>query len=297
MTHTLVRAGLVSAPSLSIACLLLALFTATSTRPLAAQDSEAFAWDNTSELSFVSTGGNAASSTLGLKAALTGSGNGNTFKFEVGGIRAESEFRTRTAVGTEGSFQVREEIRSEVTAESYFAKARYERDLGKAFFFAGSGWDRNTFAGVQNRFGTVAGLGAALVEGDSGHLKADLGATYTIQKDVSPAPGADEGFGGLRFSIDASRVLSETATLGTVVILDENLENTDDLRADWQTSLTVSISQGLALKTSFQLLFDNLPASVGLPLETTGGAATGVTVPVPGNDLDRIFTLTLVIKL
>lgn len=297
MTHSIVRTRLKNMTGLSLALFLVALLTATTTTGLTAQDAEAFTWDNTSELSFVSTGGNASSSTLGLKAAMTGSGNGNTFKFEVGGIRAESEFRTRTAVGTEGSFQVREEIRSEVTAESYFAKARYERALGTAFLFAGSGWDRNTFAGVQNRFATVTGVGAALIEGDSGHLKADLGATYTIQKDVSPAPGVDEGFGGLRFSIDASRVLSETATLGTVVVVDENVENTDDLRADWQTSLTVSISQGLALKTSFQLLFDNLPASVGLPLETAGGAATGVTVPVPGNDLDRVFTLTLVIKL
>ena len=56
--------------------------------PVAAQDS-AWTWENATELSFVSTGGSASSSTFGLKASLTGIEGPNTFKLDMGGIRTE----------------------------------------------------------------------------------------------------------------------------------------------------------------------------------------------------------------
>ena len=94
------------------------LATLTALVPMAvfAQDG-AYTWTNATELSFVSTGGNATSSTLGLKAALTGTGGANTFKFEVGGVRGETTFRTLTATGTPTSFTVTETTDSELTAE------------------------------------------------------------------------------------------------------------------------------------------------------------------------------------
>lgn len=254
-------------------------------------------WENTTELSFVSTGGNASSSTLGLKSALTGTRGSNTFKLEVGGIRARSALTTRTATGTSASFQVSEVTTSALTAESYFARGRYDRPLGVAFAFAGAGWDRNTFAGIQNRVAIVGGFGRAWFEGDSGRLKTDLGATYTIQRDVQPVPGADEGFAGIRATFDASRRISANADLTSTLILDENLESTSDVRGDWVNSLAVAISEGLALKASLQLLYDSEPAFVRVPLVDGSGAPTGQDVLAPGERLDSVVTLTLVIKL
>lgn len=256
-----------------------------------------YAWTNATELSFVSTGGNASSSTLGLKAALTGTGNANTFKLEVGGVRGETTFRTLTATGTTGSFTVNETTDSELTAENYFARGRYDRSFGSVFGFGGAGWDRNTFAGVQNRYAFVAGLGTTWTESETARFKTDVGATYTIQKDVDPAPGADDAFGGIRFSIDAMRQLSETTNFTSALVVDENLEDTDDLRADWTNSLAVSLSDRLALKTSLQLLFDNQPSLLAVPLFDTGGSPTGDDVLSPGDKTDRILTLTLVITL
>jgi len=272
-----------------------AALAALAAAPAAAQES--VTWESSTELSFVSTGGNASSSTLGLKAALTGTREPHVFKIELGGIRTSVDKTTRTATGTPASFTIHETTISETTAESYFAKGRYDRNFSQAFLFAGAGWDRNTFAGIQNRYALVAGVGRTFVEGETGHLKADVGVTYTIQKDVDPEPGADEGFGGVRLNVDAARKLSATADYTSALVLDENMESTDDLRLDWTNSIAVALSQKLALKTSFQLLFDNLPSLLGVPLVDGTGTPTGATVSTPGDKLDRVVTLTLVIKL
>jgi putative salt-induced outer membrane protein YdiY len=266
--------------------------------PVFAQAQDAgFSWSNATEVSYVSTSGNASSSTLGLKGTLEGSGGANEFKFEVGGVRASSDLTTRIAVGTVDDFDIFEDVRSEKTAESYFARGRYDRSFGAGFAFAGAGWDRNTFAGIQNRTQFMSGLGRTFVEGDNGRFKADAGLTYTMQKDVDPVPGAKEGFGGWRVSLDAVRRISQTSDFRSELVVNNSFEDTSDVRADWVNSLSVSINSALALKTSLQLLWDNVPAQIGVPLETTGGAPTGTNVLTPSEGLDTVLTLALVIRL
>jgi putative salt-induced outer membrane protein YdiY len=280
--------------------LLLIATLASGPRPdqVAAQEaSDAFSWENATELAFVSTGGNASSSTLGLKASLTGEGGQNALKIELGGIRGRTKILTSTATGTETDFTVNRTTESKLTAESYFARGRYNRSFGEAFAFTGAGWERNTFAGVRNRFSLVGGLGMTLADTDKGHLKADLGATYTLQKDVDPALDADEGFAGFRLTVDAKRALSDAADFESALVVDENVEETGDLRGDWINSLTVSFTESLAFKTSLQLLFDNRPALIEVPLLDGTGVPSGSRVATPGEKLDRLVTLTLVIRL
>jgi len=278
----------------SVAVLLSALM------PAAGEGQETgFEWTNTTELSYVSTSGNASSGTLGLKGSLEGQGGPNQVKFEFGGVRASSSATTRTAVGTVADFILVEVERSETTAESYFARGRYDREFGAGagFGFAGAGWDRNTFSGIQNRFQIVAGLGRSFVDGEASRFKADVGLTYTIQKDVDPAPGADEAFGGWRMSVDAMRAVSPNAQVNSELVINNSFADVDDVRADWINSLSVSINSSLALKTSVQLLWDNVPALLSVPLESTGGVPAGIDVLTPSSKLDSVVTLTLVIKL
>jgi putative salt-induced outer membrane protein YdiY len=278
------------APTLSLVALLCV------TAPVLAQNDSTFTWDNATELSFVSTAGNASSNTLGLKSALTGSDNGNTFKLEIGGIRASSNFTTRTALGTPDVFDIVEETRTEQSAANYYARSRYDRDVRAGFIFGGAGWERNTFAGVNHRYSFVAGLGKAWVDSDTGLFKTDLGATYTIQKDVSPAPDASDGFGGARATIEATRSVTTTTDFATTLIVDENLHDTEDLRADWLVSIAVALTEGLAFKTSYQMLFDNAPALIGVPLLDVNDNILG-EVSTPSQNVDSFLTLSLVIKL
>lgn len=246
------------------------------------------------ELSVVWTGGNASSSTFGVKNTLLGTGGPSKLKIEAGGIRTESTVKTRTANGTAQSFTVNEVRLDQLTAESYFARGRYDYTMApKTFLFAGTGWDRNTFSGIEHRVSFVAGAGAQWSETDDFTFRTDLGATYTIQNNV--ATGPLDRFAGLRFSWDLSRQLTGTTTWDSQLMLDENLKNTDDLRFDLQNAVSVAMSERLALKAGLQMLFDNDPSFIDVPL-FTGGVDTGTLVPAQLKKLDTIFTVALVIN-
>lgn len=271
---------------------LLAVFTVA---PSTAQE-RTFAWKNGTEFAFVTTSGNASSTTIGLNSTLDGTSAVSAVKFEIGGIRASSNFITRSAVGTVDNFVVTEEIRTEQSAANYFARGRFDRNFGENefFVFGGAGWERNTFAGFNHRFSFVAGVGDAWINDDVTLFKTDIGGTYTVQKDVARTPGMQEGFGGLRATIELKRALTSGTDFETSLIVDENLENTDDLRIDWRASISVALAEGLAFKTSYQTLYDADPALVGVPL-LDGPAGTEVLTPSQG--IDRFLTLSLVIKL
>lgn len=272
----------------------LALAVALVTADPAVGQEEGWDWVNATEVGFVTTSGNASQTTLSVKSSLTGTSGANTFKIGLGGLRASSELTSRTAQGTPGSFTVVETTTEVKSAENYYARARYDRDLGEAFLFSGTGWERNTFAGFQNRFSLVAGVGRTWVDNDNGRFKTDIGGTFTAQEDVE-APGEFDGFGGIRTTIEAARTLTETTDFETEFVLDENLNDTDDVRFDWLSSISVALTEGLALKTSYQLTFDNRPALIRVPL-FNGGSQTG-TVGVESAQFDSLLTLSLVIKL
>jgi len=255
---------------------------------LAAQDERTSGWSDVAELTFVLTAGNASSSTFGFKNTSEYLWEKTSFKLSAGGVRAESGITVRTATGTPESFTVSETTEKEVTAEAYFLKSRMDRTLGEsAFLYGGADWDRNTFAGIRNRYGFVSGAGRSWFDEDSRRFKADLGLTYTIQEDVVEAPGVDDSFFGLRGSYDFFHTLTESTGLSSVLVVDQNLNTTEDLRADWTNSIAVAMSERLALKTSLRLLFDNKPAFTAVPL----GDGQVLT---PLGKVDTVFTVAIV---
>lgn len=266
---------------------LLAAFAAVGAAEVSAQ----WTWTDQAELSFVSAAGNASATTFGFKNTLTAKGGPSGFALEFGGVRTESSQTTRVATGTPAAFTVTETETSEVTAEKYFAKARYDRTLSaSAFAFLGSDWDRNTFSGIASRFAFVLGAGRQFADSEDYRLKSDLGLTYTMQDNV--AEGDVDRFGGLRMTTNLMRRLTPSTVFESVLIVDENLQDTEDLRGDLTSSVSVAINDRFALKTSLQLLFDNLPSFVDVPL--TG--APGTTVATPLGKLDSVLTVALVIN-
>lgn len=257
---------------------------------LHAQDEAPTGWSDVAELTFVFTGGNASSSTLGLKNKLDYAWANASFQVAAGAVRTESGIATRTATGTPDDFVVTEDTDTELTAENYFVKTRYDRTVGaSAFLFGGAGWDRNTFAGIKNRFSFVGGAGHTWFNTESRRLKTDLGATYTVQDDVTEDPTAADSFLGLRASFDFFYELTSTTDFTSVLVVDENVDETADVRADWTSSIAVAMSSRLALKTSLQVLWDNEPALVAVPL-----GATQVLAPL--KKVDRTLTLAIVAK-
>lgn len=274
---------------------LLTALLATAADFAAAQE-DAGGWDNSSELSFVQTGGNAESATLGLANTLIRSWTRSELKLELGGVRTSTTTFTRRAVGTPDDFQVNEMSDSKVSAENYYARLRVDRDFSqRTAFFAQAGWLRNTFAGVDNRYLTVLGLSNQWVDDDVQRFATSYGLTYTDQDDVVPDPTVSSSFIGLQVSADYWRQLTSNTEWTSKLVLDENGDRTEDFRADWLNSIAVAMSESLALKTTFQLLFDNSPSLVNVPLESIGGEPVG-TVAVALDEFDRVLTVALVVS-
>ena len=262
----------------------------------AQEDDVAPGWSDTAELTVVFTGGNAEGSTVGFKNELTRTWESSDVVVGLGALRAESTSFTRTAVGpSPANFQITKNSVTALTAESYYARGQYARELNpRTFWYAGTGWERNTFAGIQNRYSWGGGLGNTWTDDESSTFKTEYGVTYTLQDDVAETADGNDTFGGLRLSYDYRRQLTANTEFTSVLVADENLQDTKDVRTDLVNAVAVSINSRLALKVSWQLLYDNLPSLIGIPLIGVGGGPTGETVFAELDSVDNLLTFALV---
>lgn len=254
-------------------------------------------WKNSAEVSFLVTGGNARATTFGLKADSRRTWSHGELHLTGGAVRTQSTSISRAAVGTPTDFLVRETTDSRVTAESYYLHLQLDRDLdGGTFLFTRLAWDRNTFAGFRARYVVAAGAGRRWVDGNQTGFRTDLGLTYTVQHDIVDDPKKPDSFFGLRLSTELRQQITGNSTLKTQIAVDGNGREAADYRADSNNSLTVALSQPLALKTSVEFMYDNQPALRQVPLQLPSGEPAGQNVVVPLQRLDTVFTLALVIS-
>ncbi len=256
-------------------------------------------WKDSAEFSYVATAGNSETSTLGFKDKLGRKWDRSAFELNAGVVRAESTTTTRTAIGTPTSFQVHKQSTTDLTAESSFLNGRYDRKITDRFFwFGGAGWDRNRFAGIENRTTAVGGVGNIWIDTDKTKFRTDYAVAYTDETDVVENPDFKAGFTGARLSSNFHRKVGANATYTNDLVLDENLNETADYRASMINSLTGSMNSRLALKVSLQWLYDHQPALKSVDLLDAPppvGVKTG-TVLVPLDDLDTVFTASLVVN-
>jgi hypothetical protein len=266
--------------------------------PARAQDTPPDGWAMTGELTSVMSMGNSEALTLGLGVSVLNRQGANLLTFEAGGIRTESVIVSRTAVGTSTDFEIRKDEDREKTAESYFARARYDRALGERFFvFGGADWLRNTFAGIDSRFLVAAGGGNIWKDTEDTRFRTNFAATYTFQSDVVKNPFLNTNFPGVRAGWEFWHRLTSTTEFDSRLVGDLNLDETDDTRLDFTNSLAVSISSALALKPSLQVLWRNLPSLTSVPLLESDGTPAGESVTIPLEKTDLLFRLALVLKL
>lgn len=253
-------------------------------------------WNASTEFSFVRTGGNAESSTFGIATTVTRSWDRTEVKIEAGGIRTRSTRYRRVAIGTEADYRVKENAESDISAENYNGQVRLDRRFSeRTAVFGQSGWTRNTFSGIRYRLVNVLGVSTRWAASDVQRLRTAYGLTHTVQQDVVPDPAADGRFLGLRLSSEYWRKLTESAEWTSNLVMDGNGDDPSDLRADWTNSLSVAMNEHLGLKTSLRTTFDNQPALARVPLMSAAGAEAG-SVLIPRRELDRVFTVALVVS-
>ncbi len=255
-------------------------------------------WSDSAELSYVVTAGNSETSTFAFKNTLAREWEKSGLTVRLGALRAESKTTSRTAVGTPAAFGVVERSTTDVTAENYFLNGRYDREItDRLVWYVGAGWDRNRPSGIQNRTIGEAGVGHTWYDTDELKFETLYAATYTRQDDVVAQPGREDSFAGVRFSWDYQNRFGANATYANVLVLDDNLDDTSRWRGDMTNSLAVNLSSRLALKAGLQWRYENEPAFRVVALENPLGTPTGLTVPVELDNLDSVFTVSLVFNL
>jgi len=251
-------------------------------------------WAATAEVSYVVTGGNTATSALSLGTSLSRKWTNDTLLFKTYILKSNATTTTRTAQGTVDDFEVLGESITRKVAENFQVAGQYDRRISKKLLGqVGLGWDRNRFAGVDDRIIATTGFGYAWVEKARTQVKTSAGVTYTIRQYV----GEDwSSFAGFRFSLQGEQKVLESSKLSTQFIFDENLQAMRDWRFDWTNSVSASISKWLALKVSLRMIYANVPALQYLPLFDDVGDPTGLTVPYPLKKLDSFLTTSIVIN-
>lgn len=262
-------------------------------------------WADTAEFSYVATAGNTETQTLGFKDTLTRTWEEALFTLKAGGIRVNTTTFSRHAesVGIPSpasNFDVIEKSDSGLTAENYFLNGRYDHNITKHFFWFGlGGWDRNKFAGIENRYTAAAGVGNIWADSDRRKFRTDYSITYTKQDDVVPDEHSNKSFAGARISWSYLQKFGASTTFTHDTILDENLSTTADWRGNMTNSVSVAMNKRLALKVSLQWLYDHRPSLEKIDLLDVTDPANPVnigTVRVELDELDTIFTSSLVVN-
>lgn len=251
-------------------------------------------WKATAELSFVVTGGNTTTSAFSLGTSFTRKWTNDSLLFNSYILKSNSTTTTRTARGTETDFDIIEEKINRLVSENYLLAGQYDRRISKNLSGqVGLSWDRNRFAGVDDRVMLTTGFGYAWVEKARTQVKTAAGMTYTLRQYV----GQDmASFAGLRFSILADQKILDNSSVSTQFVFDKNLKRMIDWRFDWTNSVTASISKSLALKMSLRMIYTNVPALQSLALFDLDGLPTGLFVSVPLKELDTFLTTSIVIN-
>ena len=251
-------------------------------------------WAATAEVSYVVTGGNTSTSALSLGTTLSRKWTNDTLLFKTYILKSNATTTTRTAQGTEDDFTIIEDRITRQVAENYILGGQYDRRISKRLVGqAGVSWDRNRFAGVDDRIIATTGFGYGWVDRSRTQVKTSAGLTYTVRQYV----GQDwESFAGFRLTVSGEQKVLESSSLSTLFIFDDNLNRSADWRFDWANSVTASISKSLALKVILRTLYANVPALQNLPLIDAIGDPTGLFVPYPLKKLDTFFTTSIVIN-
>ncbi len=258
-------------------------------------DEKKLGWSGEAGLSYVAVDGNSKSESLGLNGKWVYDWAKAAFVLETGGVRAESTAVFRSAFGASvNDFDIVETEIKTKTAENYFLRGRYDQQISdRLLWFAGAGWEQNEFAGFDSRSSLVAGLGKIWIANDQTKFRTDVGLTYTLEEPTALFL-EDSDFLGARLGWDFSHQLTPSTKISNVLALDTNFDESDDWRADDTTSLSVAISERLALQLGLRLLYDHQPGLERVLLILASGRRD--VVFIERDDLDSTFTTSLVWK-
>ncbi len=164
------------------------------------------------------------------------------------------------------------ESNGEKKSEVYYSHLKYDRKIGKkAYLLSFFRHERNRLAGYNYRLALSVGGGATWVEKEKVDFSSEIAFGWNNEKNTERLSiGAVNGSSVWENTIKASFVssiitnnfnykVSDNAQFSLQEVLFLNLEEINDFRLNSYLSLTASINSNLALKSSIQVVYENLP--------------------------------------
>ena len=230
-----------------------------------AEDAPAKPWSNATELGLIMTTGNTEGTNFAFGNKFKYTWSNAELTFDAAALRNESTTRILTNVG--GTVVVTET--EAVTASSYALAAKYRRDITSRFYwFVATSWYQNFFAGIDDRYIVAGGVGYTFIKNDKHLLKGDIGVTYTREDPLGNPPPSEletQKFAGLAGALSYEFKFSEKSKLTEDLVLFANLDTTSAWRANSITAVTASLTNSLALRVSYTILYSNEPLVTVVP--------------------------------
>jgi putative salt-induced outer membrane protein YdiY len=256
--------------------------------PAGAQDAPKRPWSDVAEFGLVMTTGNSEGTNFSFANKFKYTWSNAELTFDAVALRTETTTRTLTNVG--GVVVVTDT--DAVTAASYALGSKYRRNITERFFwYVGTSWYQNFFAGIDDRFIVGAGVGYTFVNSERHTFKGDIGATFTREDPLGNPPPVEletENFAGLSAALNYEFRINAKAKLTEDLMMFENLDDTDDWRINSITALTAGFTDNLALKVSYTVLHSNEP-----PVRIVPGTPDALYT---FEETDTILTAALVVN-
>lgn len=259
-------------------------------------------WYSSTDVSFVMQRGNSDTLNIGVNTSLTRQWLRTAWRNNGSFVRTDVNEPTIFAVGTPSNFSIESGPRI-TKSEKLFFNSDLERRITERFFWNVAGSvERDIFAGLRHRETGAIGIGYLWQKPDGSSLfRMGVAGTYTNQEEVRPDPADPDKpnpFAGVRLTMDGEKRFGDRKqnTFTSNLIVDENVQDTDDLRFNWQNAISVAMNQRLALKLGAQVAYDHQPQLIDIPLILPNGADGGQVAGL-ADELDVAVTMSIVINI
>jgi putative salt-induced outer membrane protein YdiY len=193
----------------------------------------------TGDAGFVSTTGNSSVQTLNLGNKVAARIDRFTISQQFGLVHGRSKGAT--------------------VAASWRATMRTDMVLHDAVAaYASVTYERNRFAGLASRIGTVAGLSAQVLKTKTDRLVIEGGISVTSQRGTVETT-TNPGFLGGRAATAYVHQIGPRASVAQSVELLPNFREGSDLRINTETALLAPFTRNAAVKLSYVIRYDGLP--------------------------------------
>jgi putative salt-induced outer membrane protein YdiY len=216
---------------------------------------DSLGWHFTGNLGYVQTSGNTKLSTINLGNKLTFRPN-HTWLF------------TETAAFIYGYNDSTE------TANQALANVRGDYFLTpRLSLFGLGGYERNPFAGLDRRTEESVGLSWFAVKQPKDEFQVDIGAGLNQQTNL----GVQTSFSVARLAPRFKHNFTGKSSIEESVELQENLDDTGDLRSSSLTQLVAPITSGIAIRFGYLMKYDAEPVPGFKKLDTTFTSGLQIT--------------------